>query len=197
MPESPMAQAGEITQLLAALREGRPEAPDRLVPLVYEELRQIARAYLRSERPDHTLQPTELLHETYCRLVGQRDIDWRDRTHFFGVAAHLMRLILVDHGRKHRSEKHGGGRTPVALDKIQIGSWDNFEGVLAIDEALEKLGQIDARLVRVVELRFFAELSLDESAEVLGVSRETVKRDWNIARAWLASALTLEPRREP
>jgi len=185
-----MADPGEITHLLSALRQGDAEASERLVPLVYDQLKQIARAYMRSERPDHTLQPTALVNEAYLRLVGQHKMDWQNRAHFFGVAAHLMRLILVDHAREKRSQKRGGGRPLLRLEDVKVGAPGNEDGIIAIHQALEKLSLIDPRLVEVVELRFFVEMSLEQTAEVLSVSTQTVKRDWRLARSWLADQLS-------
>lgn len=185
-----MEQAAGITKLLGQMRRREPGAADALVPLVYEELRSIARSYLNQERGGHTLQPTALVHEAYFRLMGQRHLDWRDRRHFFGVAAHLMRLTLIDHARRHRAEARGGGKKPVDLNAIEVGTEEGLEGLLALDEALEQLARLDPRLARVVELRFFCELSVDQVAEVMDVSRQTVLRDWKLARAWLAKALS-------
>lgn len=175
---------GEITRLLGELRAGRQDAASRLVPVVYGELRRMAAHYMRWERQDHTLQPTALVHEAYLRLVGQRE-DWRNRAHFFGVAAQLMRRILVDHARGHQAEKRGGAWPKVSLDEAFVYSQEKSGELLAIDEALARLEQWDPRQSRIVELRFFVGLTVEETAEVLGVSPKTVKRDWSVARAWL------------
>lgn len=185
-----MDTRGEVTRLLEALRQGDPSAGERLAPLVYGELRRLSRSFLRRERPDHSLQPTALVHEAYLRLMDQRSITWQNRAHFFGVAAQLMRMILVDHARRHRAVKHGGGRVKVTLEKIQLFNEEQYDELLALDEALAELAKVDARAVRVVELRFFAELTNEETAEVLGVSPKTVKRDWQLARPWLHRFLT-------
>ena len=176
---------GDITVLLAELGAGNRTAESRLMPLVYAELRRLAGRYMRRERPDHTLQPTALVHEAYLRLVGQREISWQNRAHFFGVAAQLMRRILVDHARAHRAEKRGGHETKIALEEGLAFAQGKSADLLALDEALTRLAQQDPRQCRAVELRFFAGLSEDEVAEVLGISTRTLKRDWRVARAWL------------
>jgi RNA polymerase sigma factor (TIGR02999 family) len=181
---------GEISRLLAAHREGDKEALDRLLPLVYDELRQLAASYLRRERGNHTLQPTALVHEAYFRLVDQRDAAWQNRSHFFGVAAHLMRLILVDHARARSAEKRGGDAVRVPLDDLFRAAKQNDTDVLALDEALSRLAALDAQQVRVVELRYFGGLNVEETAEALGISAATVKRDWSVARMWLRRELT-------
>lgn len=188
-----MPESGEITELLVALRDGRPDASDRLIPLVYTELKQIARSHMRRERSDHTLQPTALVNEAWMKLVGQRNLDWKNRAHFFGVAAHLMRLILVDHARKVNNAKHGGGVKPLPLEKIQIGGQWTLDSALLVDAALVRLAEVDERLVKVVELRFFANLTVEESAEILGVAAKTVQRDWQFARTLLAGFLEPGP----
>jgi RNA polymerase sigma factor (TIGR02999 family) len=182
-------EAGEITRILNDLRDGKSGAQDQLIPLVYGELRRLAAQYLRRERPGHSLEATALVHEAYLRLVGQRDKDWHNRAHFFGVAAHLMRLILVDHARKRRALRHGGGGQRLSLDSVLLFSEEQFEELIALDEALERLAQIDPRMVKVVELRYFSDLSVEETAEVLGVSARTVKRDWQFAKPWLHAEL--------
>jgi RNA polymerase sigma-70 factor, ECF subfamily len=176
---------GDITVLLSELRAGNRSAESRLMPLVYSELRRVARRYMRNERPDHTLEPTALVHEAYLRLVGQREINWQNRAHFFGVAAQLMRRILVDHARARKAEKRGGHESKLALDEGLAFTEEKSAELLALDEALTRLSQRDPRLGRAVELRFFAGLSEEEAAEVLGISTRTVKRDWQTARAWL------------
>lgn len=176
---------GEITALLTELQAGNRSAESRLVPLVYDELRRLARGYMRGERPDHTLQPTALVHEAYLRLIGQRGIAWQSRAHFFGVAAGLMRRILVDHARAHRAEKRGGHELKITLDEALVFTEEKSTELLAVDEALNRLTERDARQGSVVELRFFGGLSDEEAAKVLGISTRTVKRDWHVARAWL------------
>lgn len=180
---------GEITSILRDVCEGRLGASERLIPLVYEELRRIAAALMRRERMDHTLQATALVNEAFIRLVEQREQDWKDRAHFFGVAAHLMRLILVDYARKHCAHKRSGGRR-VQLEKIMLFSEEQFEDLIALDEALERLGTRDPRMLQVVELQYFADLSVREIAAVLRISERTVKRDWRVARIWLHKELT-------
>lgn len=183
--ESP-TERGDITELLEALEAGATDAVDRLIPLVYEELRRLASGYLRSERPDHTLQTTGLVHEAYFRLVDQRRTTWKNRSHFFGIAAQAMRRILVDHVRRQRSIKRDGGR-PVTLDEELAGKDD--QDILAVDEALGRLAQLDERQARIVELRYFAGLTIEETAQALEISPATVKREWLSARAWLQREL--------
>ena len=176
---------GDVTQLLMELRAGEAGAEGRLVEAVYWELRRMAVAYMRRERHDHTLQPTALVHEAYMRLIDQRGKDWQNRAHFFGVAAHVMRRILVDHARSRRTTKRGGAARKVELDEAAGLSIERSEELLAIDEALSRLARVDERQARIVELRFFGGLSEEETADVLGISSRTVKRDWNVAKAWL------------
>jgi RNA polymerase sigma factor (TIGR02999 family) len=181
-----MAQsAGEVTQLLAELQSGRPDAASRLIPLVYDELRRLARHYLRQERPDHTLQATALVHEAYLRLVDQRERTWESRAHFIGAAAQLMRHILVDYARGRQAAKRGRVAQKGPLEEALLFSEEQSEELVALDGALERLAQIDARQSRIVDLRFFGGLTVEETAEVVGISPKTVKRDWNVARAWL------------
>ena len=176
---------GEITQLLVRARNGDRQAESELVPLVYDELRRLARRYMRQEPPDHTLQATALVHEAYLKLVEQREIAWQNRAHFFGVAAQLMRRILVDHARARLAQKRGGSRQKISLDVAVAFSPDQSEQFLALNEALDRLSQLDARQGRIVELKFFGGLTDEEVAEVLRMSSRTVKRDWSVARAWL------------
>ncbi len=180
MPPSPPSDA---TRLLLDLSGGRASAADELLPLVYAELRNMAARMLRSERPDHTLQPTALVHEAYLRLVDQRVDTWQNKAHFLGIAAQAMRRILIDHARRRRAGKRGGAR--VTLDDEMGAVTGPSLDVLAIDTALQRLTALDARQGRVVELRFFGGLSVEETAAVLGVGPATVKRDWTLARAWL------------
>ncbi|GLC26715.1 sigma-70 family RNA polymerase sigma factor [Roseisolibacter agri] len=172
--------------------DGRPAAPpdlDACFPLVYDELRRMAGAYLRAEADGHTLQPTALVHEAYLRLVGQRCVDWQNRAQVLGVAAEMMRRILVNHAVARRAAKRGGDAPRVALDEaVRVLEADDVD-LVALDGALETLAAVDARASRVVELRFFGGLGIDETAEVLGVSPATVKRDWTVARAWLRREL--------
>jgi len=171
------------------MKQGDERAADKLLPLVYDEFRALARHYLAQERGDHTLQPTALVHETYMKLVDQTRVDWQSRSHFFAVAAQAMRRILVDHARTRQREKRGGGRARVILDEAVALSPQKNEDVLALDEALEKLAQVSPRQAKVVELRFFGGLSVDEVAEALKVSKRTIEGDWTFARAWLAKEL--------
>jgi RNA polymerase sigma factor (TIGR02999 family) len=178
-----------VTSLLLAWSEGDAAARERLVPLVYQELRRRARSALRHEGPDQTLQPTALVHEAYQRLVEQRRVAWRGRAHFFAVAAGLMRRILVDHARRRRARRRGGGER-IALDVTVPGApGPDLAEVLAVDEALAELAALDPMQARVVELRFFAGLGAEEVAAALGISRSTVQRDWAMARAWLRARL--------
>jgi RNA polymerase sigma-70 factor, ECF subfamily len=176
--------SSEVTRLLLALREGERGAVDELVPLVYSELRRLAAHYLKSERDGHTLQPTALVHEAFLKLVEQ-DVQWQNRGHFFALAANLMRRILVDYARAYRAEKRGGGEAKVALDEAFVFARERPAEMIALDEALQKLAEIDPRRSQVVELKFFGGLKNDEIAQVLGVHSNTVLRDWNLARAWL------------
>jgi len=155
------------------------------MPVVYEELRRLARNYLRNEPSDHTLQSTALVHEAYVRLAGQKTPDWQGRTHFYGVAARLMRQILVDHARSRRADKRGGGSVMLTLDEQLVGTVRQDLDVLALDEALDRLAGLSPQQSEIVELRFFSGLSIEDTSEVLGVSPATVKRGWTTARAWL------------
>jgi RNA polymerase sigma factor (TIGR02999 family) len=179
-----------ITQLLIAWSDGEREALDQLLPLVYDELRRIAARYLRHEPGDHTLQPTALVHEAYVRLIDQRRVRWRNRAHFYGVAAQMMRRILVDHARTRRANKRGAGweRVPLVEDETAAASGD--VDVLALDEALQRLAAFDAQQERIVELRYFGGLTIDEVAAVIGISAATVVREWTIAKAWLRAELS-------
>ena len=189
-----MAGSGspEVTQLLLAWSEGDQTAFDRLVPLVYAELHRLAKRYMRDERPEHTLQATALIHEAYVRLIDAKRVRWEGRGHFFGVAARLMRQILVDFARERGYQKRGGAVRPVSLDEALVVSGKQDEGLVALDEALRALAEIDGRKSQVVELRFFGGLSIEESAEALKVSPETVRRDWRLAKSWLFQRLNEE-----
>jgi RNA polymerase sigma factor (TIGR02999 family) len=176
----------QLTQLLRDWGAGDQQALDDLMPIVYRELHRLADHYLRRERPDHTLQPTALVHEAYLRLVDQRGITWQNRAHFFGVAAQLMRRILVDHARRHRAAKRGGAAPKITLERVAAGSEERAEDVLALDEALSRLARLDPRQERIVELRYFSGLTVEDTAEALGISPATVKREWSMARAWLS-----------
>jgi RNA polymerase sigma factor (TIGR02999 family) len=185
---------GEITQLLRRMQAGDRDAADRLVVEVYPELRKIAARHMRRERDGHTLQTTALVHEAYLKLVNQREADWTNRAHFFAVAAQIMRRILVDHARTRLAEKRGGGVMALPLDEAIVFTPERSEQVVALDEALTRLEARDERVGRVVELRFFAGLSVEETAEALRISTRTVKRDWQFGRAWLQAEL--ESRRD-
>jgi RNA polymerase sigma factor (TIGR02999 family) len=174
-----------VTQLLLDWNRGDSEALDKLIPIVYAELHLRAARYLRRERPGHTLQTTALIHEAYLRLVEQRQVRWQNRAHFFAIAAHLMRRILVDHARGRDAAKRGGADIRVTLDDALAASAGRDVNLIALDEALTRLAEIDARQSRVVELRYFSGLSIEETAEVLDVSPATVKLDWSMAKAWL------------
>jgi RNA polymerase sigma factor (TIGR02999 family) len=175
----------DVTRILRAWSDGDRGALDELIPVVYEELRRQAARYLRRERPDHTLQTTALIHEAYVRLVDQRDVRWQNRAHFFGVAAQLMRRILVDHARKDRALKRGGVADKLPLEEAVPVSGAPDINLMALDEALTKLAALDERKSRVVELKYFGGLTAEEAAEVLRVSPATVRHDWSLAKAWL------------
>ncbi len=183
------ADPGAATELLRAWTGGDRQALDQMLPLVYEELHRLAAHYLSRERPDHTLQPTALVHEAYLRLIKQRDVDWRNRAQFLGLAAGMMRRILVNHARDRSAEKRGGRREQVSLSLVDAPSRGPDVELIALEDALERLAALDARKARVVELRFFGGLTMEESAEVLGISLATVEREWSFSRAWLYSAL--------
>jgi RNA polymerase sigma factor (TIGR02999 family) len=191
MLESAMANPdGEVTLLLAEMKLGHKDALDRLMPLVYAELRRLAGHYLRGERIGHTLQPTALVNEAFLRLVGQNRADWRHRGQFIGVAAQLMRRILVDYARQRAAGKRAG--SAVTLDEERLsrgGGIDRTEEILAVEEVLGRLIELDPQQARVVELRYFGGLSVEETAEALAISPRTVKRDWAMARAWLRAQL--------
>jgi RNA polymerase sigma-70 factor, ECF subfamily len=182
-------QSVDVTLLLKQVANGNQDAAVKLIPLVYRELHRVAEYRLRLERPDHTLQPTALVHEAYLRLVAQRDANWQSRAHFFAVASHLMRRILVDYARGRFRAKRGGKQVKLPLDKVIVISPGRCDELLALDESLERLGKLDERQSRVVELRFFGGLTVDEAAKVLGVSSKTVKREWSMAKAWLYGEL--------
>ncbi len=175
----------QVTKLLQGWRAGDGKAWDALLPLVYDELRRLAHHHLKNERPNHTLQSTALVHEAYFRLVGQELPEWESRAHFFAIAAQLMRQILVDYARRQRASKRGSGACLLALDDAMALPQRASVDVVALDDALNTLAKIDARQSRVVELRFFAGLSLEETSEVMGIATATVQRDWTAARAWL------------
>lgn len=187
MPAQP-----NITELLVGYGRGDKEALDRLMPIVYDELRRQAARYLKREQAGHTLQTTALIHEAYVRLVDQRNVQWQNRAHFFGIAAQLMRRILVDHARTKKRAKRGGSDVRVSLGEVDVAAKDQDLDVVALDEALNRLAKIDEQQSRVVELRFFSGLTVEETAEVMGISAATVKRDWSMAKAWLHRELSGE-----
>lgn len=175
----------QVSELLANWNKGDPEAREALMPLVYDELRKLAASQLRRERNDHTLQPTALVHEVYLRLAEQKNVHWQDKSHFFGVTAQLMRRILVDHARGHLADKRGSGLPKVALNEAIAMSREQPAELLALDESLTRLADTDPQQSKIVELRIFAGLTIEQTAEVLRISPATVKRDWNLAKAWL------------
>ena len=176
---------GEVTQLLVSLSKGDQEAASKLIPLVYDELRRLARHYMRRERSDHTLQTTALVHEAYLRLVEQCETNWQNRAHFFAIAAQLMRRILLDHARACRTDKRGGEHERLPLEETLVFSPKKSAELIALDEALNRLSELSPRQSQIIELRFFGGLTVEETAEVLGIAPKTVKRDWSVARAWL------------
>ena len=182
---------GDVTLLLADLKRGDKNALGKLVPLVYGELRRLAGHYMRAERGGHTLQPTAVVHEAYLRLLGQDWAEWESRAHFMGVAARQMRRILVDYARQHTAGKRGGTPAKVDLDAL-AGSFDagKSDEILAVDEAIARLGELDPQQAQIVELRYFGGLTVEETAEMLGVSPRTVKRNWAVALAWLRAELS-------
>lgn len=184
-----MDEPGDITTLLSDLNVGNDKAAADLVVVLYSELRRLASGYLRRERSDHTLQTTALVHEAYLRLADQRDVHWKNREQFMGVAAQLMRRILVDYSRGHDAKKRGQGFEKVFLQEAELASRGKTADVLQLDDALKHLAEFDPQQAQLVELRFFGGLSMEEAAGVQGVSRTTVKRNWNLAKAWLAREL--------
>ena len=180
-----MASPSEVTQLLAEYSEGNEAALDQLLPLVYAELHRMAQRYMRTENPAHTLQTTALIHEAYVRLTGLSPNKWQNRAHFFGVAARSMRHVLVDHARARRRERRGGEKRCIALDESLAVSGERLAGIVALDDALTDLAELHPRQSKVVELKYFGGLTVEETAEALQVSPETVMRDWRIAKAWL------------
>lgn len=175
----------DVTVLLGQLAKGDGEAASRLIPVVYDELRRLATAYMRRERSDHTLQPTALVHEAYLKLVEQRSVDWQGRAHFFAIAAQMMRRILIDHARGHLREKRGEGEKPVPLNEALVFAPEQSLELVKLDQSLKRLAEIDPRQSQIVELRFFGGLTVEQTANVLAISPKTVKRDWNVAKAWL------------
>jgi RNA polymerase sigma factor (TIGR02999 family) len=182
LPENPTE---DVTRLLIELSNGDRNAVDLLLPVIYDELRKLAANYLRRERPDHTLQPTALVHEAYLRLVDQSRVNWQNRAHFFGVAAQMMRRLLVDHARKHNAEKRGQEFQKLSLDENIDRAVERSAELVALDDALKAFAEIDKQKARMVELRYFGGLSIEETADVLGIAPTTVKRQWRAAKAWL------------
>jgi RNA polymerase sigma factor (TIGR02999 family) len=184
------ASPQDVTQLLVAWGNGNQAARDELMPLVYEELRHLAHRYMGRERAGHTLQTSALVNEAYLRLIDQKEVHWQNRAHFFGIAAQMMRRILVDYARKRRFGKRGGDGQTVPLEEAMMVSESRVAGVVALDDALKSLSELDGRKSQIVELRFFGGLSIEETAEVLNVSPGTVMRDWTLAKAWLRREMT-------
>jgi RNA polymerase sigma factor (TIGR02999 family) len=182
---------GEVTQLLEAMHDGDPGAAERLLPLVYAELHRLAKAYMRRERPDHTLQATALINEAYLRLLGD-DIDWKNRAHFIGLAAHVMRRVLVDYARAHKADRRAGGLQRVELRDDLALSPERLDEVTLLDDAMTRLAAHNPRQAHVVELRYFGGLSVEQIAELLDIAPRSVKRDWSLARIWLARDLRPE-----
>jgi RNA polymerase sigma-70 factor (ECF subfamily) len=175
----------DVTLLLGRIARGDDAAASKLIPLVYDELRRLAGGYMRRERKDHTLQATALVHEAYLKLTEQRSVDWQGRAHFFGIAAQVMRRILIDHARGHLRAKRGGGVIPVPLDEALTFSPEQSLELVKLNESLERLAKLDPRQGKIVELRFFGGLTVEETAQMLGISAKTVKREWSMAKAWL------------
>jgi RNA polymerase sigma-70 factor (ECF subfamily) len=188
MTEEP---TNEITQMLIELTDGNQEVVNQILPRIYDELRKLAGSYLRRERSDHTLQPTALVHEAYMKLIDQRQVRWQNRAHFFGIAAQVMRRILMDHARKHKAEKRGGEADKLPLeDEILVVATNRSDQLMALDEALNSLAEMDPQKAKIVELRYFGGLSIEETAEVMGVSVPTINRQWRTAKAWLYGQLS-------
>jgi RNA polymerase sigma-70 factor, ECF subfamily len=181
--------SSEISLLLDQYRDGQAEAFGKLMALVYDDLRRLAAWQLQAERPDHTLQPTALVHEAYLKLASQNPVEWNNKAHFFALAAQIMRHILVDHARTRQRDKRGGGQASVALDEAVNLSASSEPGLVELDEALSTLAEQDERKSQIVELRYFGGLSIEETAEVLGISPTTVRREWTLAKAWLRREL--------
>ena len=184
-----LSQSENITQLLVASSKGDSDALNQLLPVVYNELRRLAERYLRQERSDHTLQATALVHEAYIRLIDQ-NVSWQNRAHFFGVAAEMMRRILIDHARSHMAAKRGSGGIKLSLDDVINLSDERAADLVALDEALKALAEFDPQKSRIVELRYFGGLSIEETAKVLDIGTATVTRQWNLAKAWLYHEIT-------
>jgi len=187
-----MSASQEITRLLQGWNDGDEQALEKLTPVLYRELHRMAHRYMRQERPGHTLQTTALINEAYIRLIGWKNVRWQNRAHFFGVSAQLMRKILVDFARSRNYAKRGAGARAVSLDEVPAVSRDGAQDILALDCALARLAEIDPRKSQIVELRFFGGLTLEEAAEVMNVSSRTIRRDWDLAKAWLSRAMSEE-----
>jgi RNA polymerase sigma factor (TIGR02999 family) len=185
-----MTSSTSITQLLTRWRQGDQAALDELLPRVYSELRRLAQYYLRQERPGHTLQSADLVHEAYLRLIEETEVDWQNRAHFFGIAAVRMRHILVEHARSRQAAKRGGGELRLSLSEADRLADKRDVNLLALDDALQRLEALDVQKARVVELRYFSGMTIEETAEALQISPATVKRDWSLARAWLRSEIS-------
>ncbi|CAN5558180.1 sigma-70 family RNA polymerase sigma factor [soil metagenome] len=182
----------DVTQLLREMSKGEPEAPAKVIPLVYDELRRLARSYLQRERPGHTLQPTAVVHEAYLRLVQEKEIDWENRSHFFAIAARVMRQILVNYALAHRTGKRGGGARKLSLEAAEFVPQESADDLLALDEVLRDLAKSYPRQSKVVEFKFFGGMDTKEIAAALHVSEKTVLRDWSFAKCWLFRELTRE-----
>jgi RNA polymerase sigma factor (TIGR02999 family) len=183
-------QSDELTQLLNSWSNGDDQALDKLIPLVYAELRKLARRHMGRENPDHTLQTSALINEAYLKLVDQQSVQWQNRAHFFAVAAQVMRHILIDHARAHRFAKRGAGAVKVSLDETAVLTDERASELVALDDALTTLASLDLRKSRIVELRFFGGLSIEETAEIIKISPKTVTREWRAARAWLRQEMS-------
>ncbi len=187
-----MTANDDVTVFLAAIERGEDSAVEKLLPIVYAELRMLARQQMTNERPDHTLQATALVHEAYMRLIGGQELSWSNRRHFFQSAVEAMRRILIEHARRRGRQKRGGGRREIPLDAVELAVRGDSEDLLSLDDAIRRLEKEDSRAAEIVRLRFFAGLDIEETAMLLGVSARTVKRDWTFARAWLHGALKEE-----
>lgn len=188
------ALPAEITQLLVNWSRGNEAAFEQLVPLVYPELKRLARRYMGRENPGHTLQTSALINEAYLRLVDQQSVEWQDRAHFYRMAAQVMRHILIDHARKRRFQKRGAGATHVPIDELMIAANERATELVALDDALDALAAIDTRKVQIVELRFFGGLTVEETAQVMNLSPITIKREWRSAKAWLQTEVSARAR---
>jgi len=182
-----------VTQLLLDWSNGDKAALDKLTPLIYDELHRLANSYMRKQSPGHTLQATALVNEIYIKLINTKNVSWKDRAHFFAVAAQAMRQILIDHARSHKYAKRGGGAHKVELDEVAVVAQEQAAILIALDDALRSLSDIDQRKSQIVELRFFGGLSIEETAEVMKISTPTVEREWRLAKAWLYRELSQTP----